>query len=447
MPHPSYASALAFIEARSNYARGSISSPSSSTGGPQMGLIRTRALLDALGAPDRAYPIVHIAGSKGKGSTSAFLATIGKAAGYRTGLSTSPHLHSFRERMAIDGMSIDQAEFAHIANQVRNATETIELERPEFGATTAFEILTAMALLYFAEMDCELAVVEVGLGGAFDATNVVTSAVSVITRLDLEHTQVLGDTLAEIAANKAGIIEPGRPVIAAWQAAEALDVIEQTARASGSLLLAAGRDFSWQGNWQSFAWADAAHRIDNLRSGLIGNHQMENASLAIAAWRELAHLGFHASDDAIRAGIAQASLPGRFEQVATNERTWILDGAHTPVSAAALADAIIDAFGQPIGAIVGLLRDKHPAEFFDALAPAISHLIVTQPKNPRAVPADDLILTAPTVDSQTVASKDLETSLVTARERFPDGLPVVITGSFTLVAEARERFGLALPDR
>jgi dihydrofolate synthase/folylpolyglutamate synthase len=438
--------ALDFIDARSNYARGSIASPSSMTGGPELGLLRTRALLDELGSPDRDYPIVHIAGSKGKGSTAAVAAAIGRAAGYRAGLSTSPHLHSFRERIALDGLPISQSDFARIGAAVRIASEKLERDRPELGDVTAFEALTAMALLAFAETERELAVVEVGLGGTFDATNVVSPAVSVITRLDFEHTQILGETLEEIAENKAGIIKPGIPVVTTWQEPEAMRVIEQTAHSRNAPLLVAGRDFAWSGDWRDFRWSSNAHQIGDLHTRMPGNHQMENASLAIAAWETLGSIALAASDDAIRRGLDAASLPGRFERFDLDGRTWVLDGAHTPVAAEALADALLGEFGRPVGVIAGMLRDKHPEPFFAALATAVEHLIVTAPNNPRAIPAGELILTARAADSQTIASDDLETALVAARARFPEGLPIAITGSFTLVAEARERFGLALSD-
>lgn len=405
-----------------------------------------RALLDALSQPDRAYPIVHIAGSKGKGSTAAFAAAIGDAAGYRTGLSTSPHLHSFRERIAISGQPIDQETFAVVAQRVEVASSALEQSRPDLGTVTAFEFLTAMGLQAFADANCDLAIVEVGLGGTFDSTNVVTPDVSVITRLDLEHTQVLGDTLAEIAVNKAGIIKAGIPAITAMQPAEALDVITRVARSANAPLSIAQQDFQWAGDWESFSWRSGDERIDNLRTGLPGNHQMENASLAIAAWHVLTARGLSVSEEQIRAGVARATLPGRFERIERDGRSWILDGAHTPASAAALADALLTRFGRPVGVIVGMLRDKHPAEFFQALAPAIAHAIVTAPHNPRAIPAEELSLASRTVDSQTIIREDIDTALVTARAHFPGDLPIAITGSFTLVAEARERLGLALPD-
>lgn len=438
---------LDFIDDRSNYARGSISGPSSSSGGLELGLVRTRALLDALGSPDRGYPIVHIAGTKGKGSTAAYVAAIGQAAGYRTGLSTSPHLHSFRERIAIDGHPISRDDFGRIGGIVQSTTENLERNSPELGRVTAFELVTAMALLAFADARCNLAVVEVGIGGTFDATNVVMPMVTLITPLDLEHTQLLGETIEAIAENKAGIIKPGVPTVTAQQDAAAMRIIEKAACTRQSPLMVAGRDFQWMGDWHQFTWSDDQRQIAHLRTALPGDHQMENAALAIAAWETLSGIGPSPSEEAFQQGVHAASLPGRFEQIECEGRIWVLDGAHTPLAAAALADTILAEFGRPIGVIAGMLRDKHPAPFFAAMAPASAGTIVTTPKNPRAIPADELLLSVLPANLQTIASPDLETSLATTRAQFPADLPVVITGSFTLVAEARERFGLALTDR
>ncbi len=441
-----YRAALQRIHERSNYDRGYITNPRSGPAGLERGLLRTRALLDWLGAPDRAYPIVHVAGSKGKGSTSAFVAAIGNAAGYRTGLSTSPHLHSFRERIAIDGSPVSETTFASLAYRCEVAISAVEQSNPALGSVTAFEMLTTMALLAFAEHACDLAVIEVGLGGTWDATNVVTPAVSIITKLDLEHTQILGNTIAAIAANKAGIIKPAIPVVAASQPSEAMHVISTVAEASGSPLLVAGVAFRTTGSWRDFRWHGSTRTIHRLRTGMAGPHQMENASLAIAAWMTLAGVGVHASDDAIRAGLAAASLPGRFECVTVDGQRWILDGAHTPVAAAALAVELLDEFGTPVPVIAGFLSDKHPAEFLQALAPAVSELILTEPRNPRALDAGNLIPTARAAISQVTTSPDLDTSLNIARARTATNLPIVITGSLVLVAEARELLGLAIPD-
>lgn len=441
-----FRAALDFIDARSNFARGFITSPASSTGGHELDLVRTRALLDVLGSPDRAYPIIHIAGSKGKGSTAAFAAAIGKAAGYRTGLSTSPHLHSFRERMSIDGSPIARGSFGDVGMAVLAATNQLELSQPASGSVTAFEIVTVMGFLAFAEAGCEVVIAEVGLGGAYDATNVVLPAVSIITRLDLEHTNVLGHTIEEIAANKAGIIKPGVPVVTVAQDPQALQVIEQAAHTRSAPLLVAGTDFGWSGSWRTFDWWSASRHISGLQSTMPGNHQMENASGAIAAWDAHSQLGLCATDSAIREGVENAFLPGRFERVEASGRIWILDGAHTPVAASALAETLMSEFAHPVGMIAGMLRDKHPLEFFSALAPAVSDLIVTSPRNPRAIPADELVRIARSANSQAIASENLDTSIDAAQAEFSEGLPIVITGSFTLVAEARDRLGLANAD-
>lgn len=443
----SYTAALEFILERSHLARGYITTPALSSSNLELGLHRTRAVLDELGAPDRALPIVHIAGSKGKGSTAAFADSIGRSAGYRAGLSTSPHLHSYRERIVIDGVPISPEDFARVASEVQRTVLAFEQRNPNLGSITAFEILTVMALLAFAEAACDLAIVEVGLGGMYDSTNVVVPAVSVITRLDLEHTNILGDTLAEIAKNKAGIIKPGVPCISAPQERSALQVIEEVARRNRSSLRVAGRDFWTSGAWPTFTWSTGDQQITELRTGMAGDHQVENASLAIAAWESLAQVGLRATEDAVRQGLRRASLPGRYEQIELEQRTWILDGAHTPAAAAALAELVLEEFGQPVYVIAGMLRDKHPAPFFEALAPAVDRLIVTTPKNPRAIAAPELLLIASAVNPQVIARNDLETAISTAITDVPVEHPIVITGSFTLVAEAREHFGLAIPER
>lgn len=441
-----YLAALQLIRERSNYERGYITNPRSGPSGLELGLARARALLDELGSPDRAYPIVHVAGSKGKGSTGAFVAAIGQAAGFRVGLSTSPHLHSFRERIAIDGSPIDEARFAALVSDVEAAIVRLEGGYPELGKVTAFELLTVMALLAFAEQSCDLAVIEVGLGGTYDATNVVTPVVSIITRLDLEHTQILGDSIESIAANKAGIIKPGIPVVTTTQDPAALAVIEATAAGLAAPLLVAGVDFETAGTWRDFTWVSPGRWIDHLRTGMAGPHQMENASLAVAAWTLLVGPDLAAEDDAIRRGLGAASLPGRFERVWADGRSWILDGAHTPIAAATLAVEALDELGAPIPAIVGLLSDKHPAPFLEALAPCVSELLVTAPRNPRALPASELIPIARAVLSQVTASANLETSLQMARARANGSTPVLITGSLVLVGEARELLGLAVAD-
>lgn len=441
----SYLDALTFIWERSAYDRGFISNPFSGPSGPERGLLRTRAVLDALGAPDRDLPIVHVAGSKGKGSTCAYLASIGRSAGYRTGLYTSPHLHSFRERIAIGSEPIDEPTFAALTTKTRSAVRAVERDVPELGEVTAFELLTALAMLAFAEANCDLAIIEVGLGGTWDATNVVHPKVAVITKLDLEHTNVLGSTIAEIAANKAGIIESLVPTVTAAQDADAQAVIEARARDLHAPMFVAGDAFRWSGTWRDFAWEGFDQRIERLGTGMPGAHQVENASLAIAAWQLLTDGDLAASADIIRSGIRQAALPGRFERVTIDGRHWIFDGAHTPVAAAALAAELAETIGRPITAIVGMLDDKDAHGFLVALSPAIRRLILTAPRSPRARSVDDLLPIAHSAVPQVTPSKTMQDALEIAQQD-ADTDPILVTGSFSVVAEAREELGLAKPD-
>ncbi|MBA2277669.1 MAG: bifunctional folylpolyglutamate synthase/dihydrofolate synthase [Chloroflexia bacterium] len=443
---PTYRDALAAIWARSGYDSGFISNPFAGDDAAKLGLVRTRRLLDRLGAPDQRFGIVHVAGSKGKGSTCAFIERILRAADYRVGRYTSPHLHRFRDRFAIDGEAIDEADFArHLAATV-GAAECIERDEPELGEITAFELTTAMAFAVFAAHDRELAVIEVGMGGALDATNVVTPLVSAIAPLDYEHTAVLGSTMAEIARNKAGIIKPGRPVAVAAQEPEAIAVIEARARAVGSPILLGGRDWHVAGAWDRFTATGPWGRIAGLRSGLIGPHQTENAGLALATCFLLEQSNVRVPEQAIRRGIAATVWPGRFEEVTLpSEQRVIIDGAHTPASARALTAALRSRYpGKRAAFVVGLLRDKDPLAFVAALAPVAAQWFLTAPESPRALPGSDLTsaLAALTPTPTTVDSTAGALAAAVA------GMAplIVVTGSLTMAAEARVALGLATND-
>lgn len=243
---------LGRVRDRSVLERGFVSDPLWGDDAARLGLRRTAALLDRLGEPQRAYAIIHVAGSKGKGSTCAILAAILGAAGHRVGLATSPHLHTFRERIVVGGEMIGPGGFDVLAARVDRVAAEMERERPDQGRVTALELLLAMALSHFADTGCDVAVVETGIGGALDSTNVLDPAVSVIGPIELEHTAILGASLAKVAANKAGIIKPGVPVVVAAQPDEALAVIVARAAEVGSLLSLAGRDWRWSGTWRGF---------------------------------------------------------------------------------------------------------------------------------------------------------------------------------------------------
>jgi dihydrofolate synthase/folylpolyglutamate synthase len=402
--------------------------------------------LELLDQPQDRYGIVHVAGSKGKGSTSAMLAAVLTAAGYRAGRGLSPHLHTYRERIAVDGELISEADFVRLASRSLAAIERLERDEPHLDRVTAFELLTAMSLDAFAVDGCDLAVIETGLGGTLDATNVIEPVASLITALDFEHTAVLGSTLAEIAANKAGIIKPGRPVAVAARDPEALAVITAAARAAHAPMLVAGRDWTVSGDWRSFSAQGAWGTYRDLKTGMAGIHQVENAGLAIAAVHLLGDSGIPISESAIRSGLASAWLPGRFERVVWPEGpTLVLDGAHTPASAQALAATLASEFpGQSAIVVLGMMRDKDPAAFAAALAPVGGAWITTQTPSPRAMTAAAIAAALAGkslvhVSEVPEIGKAIEQAISQAG---PAGL-VVVTGSLALMAQAREALGLA----
>ena len=297
-----------------------------------LNLGRMRELLDRLGRPQDRFRCVHIAGTKGKGSTSAMIESVLRTAGYRTGLYTSPHLHTWRERIRFDGTLMPKAALVEQLSKARPSIEAM----PEL---TAFEIMTALAFTYFAQEGVDWAVLETGLGGRLDATNVVTPAVCAITSLSYDHVELLGHTLPEIAAEKAGIIKTGVPVVSAPQAPEALAVIEQVCSERGARLIRAGVD--WTATRQS---ADLSGQtltlrrtadgltLPDLRIALLGDHQIINTTVAVALLAELRAQGVGITDDVLRRGLAAAHWPGRFEQL--NQRPVIvLDSAHNIDSA------------------------------------------------------------------------------------------------------------------
>ena len=239
-----YREAIGYIIDRSGYDRGFVANPFDAE---TVGLRRTAWLLDGLGNPERAVPAVHVAGTKGKGSTAAFLAAILRASGRRVGLYTSPHLHTFRERIQIHGAPVREASFADLTTEIAPLNARLAGEHPDWGEATAFEVATALAFLAFARAEVDVSVIEVGLGGRLDATNVLDPEVSVITSISYDHTRILGDTLAEIAAEKGGIIKPGRPVVSAPQQTEAAETLQRIARERGCELLMGGVDWHASG--------------------------------------------------------------------------------------------------------------------------------------------------------------------------------------------------------
>ena len=411
--------------------------------GMRLGLEPIRALLAKLGAPQRGLPAVLVAGTNGKGSTAALLAAIGCAAGYRTGLYTSPHLEEPRERIRIDGIAVATLELDRLVEEVVEAAED-ELPTP-------FEALTAAAFVAFAEAEVELAVLEVGLGGRLDATNTVEPLLSVVTPIALDHEALLGATLAAIAAEKAGIFRAGRPAIASGDEPESTAALVAAAGACGAILDLAVEEAevaAWQadglaGQRVTLRTHAGEHR---LRLALAGHHQRRNLTLAVLAAERLASLGFDAIDAAaIARGVGGCRWPGRFEVVALpHGPTVLLDGAHNPAAAVALAEHL-EGLATPWDLVFGTLADKDAAAMAAALAPRARRIVVAPPESTRALPLAALAA-LPALGGAGVAASAAE-----ALERsLAAGAPlVVVTGSLYLVGEGRrflrERFGAPAP--
>ncbi len=358
----------------------------------RLGLDRIRELLDRLGRPQDDLKFVHVAGTNGKGSTCAYLASILQEAGYQTGLFTSPFIETFEERIRVNGRNISREELSDVTITVRDQAEAM-IDHP-----TEFELMTAVALVHFARCACDVVVLEVGLGGRLDSTNAIDAPeVAVIARIGLDHTALLGSTLAAIAGEKAGIVKSGVPVVSWPQDPEAMNAIEQTTHVQGSTLTVP--DFSQLhvgavdrrlgGSVRFFDYGP----LCDLETFLLGSYQPSNAALAIETAWVLRKGGWDISDAAVRAGVAQARWPGRFEIVDAGQGrpTVVVDGGHNPQGAQALVDSLIDVFPdkKPVF-IVGVLEDKNYPEMLEIILPYGSGFVAVAPDNSRALSADKL---------------------------------------------------------
>jgi dihydrofolate synthase/folylpolyglutamate synthase len=435
-PSSSYDDALAFWYGRVNYEQRS----------PQPGdlkLDRMRALLRLLGDPQDRLRIVHVAGSKGKGSTAAMLAAVLGRAGYRTGLFTSPHLGRVEERIQVDGQPVGRDELTALLGDVRAALAARRGLEPTF-----FEVATALGFLHFRRRRVEAAVIEVGLGGRFDSTNVCRPVLAVITSISLDHTQQLGDRLASIAAEKAGIIKPGRPVVSGTTVPEARAVIERVARERGAPLSQLGADFHYDctpGRVTADGGAPPRLRVATRRAwpemelGLLGDHQAANAAVAVRCVEVLRDQGWHVPDAAVAAGLAGVVWPARMEVVGRRPLV-VLDCAHNVASAEALVATLRDTF--PPGRrwlIFAGSGDKDLPGMMRVLAPHFAHAFLTRyAGSSRGVPAEELaaLLRRSADLPHTVCPTALD-AWRAARERAgPDDL-ICVTGSVFLAGELR----------
>jgi dihydrofolate synthase/folylpolyglutamate synthase len=439
-----------------------------STPAHKFDLAHMRVLLGALGNPERSFPSVLVAGTNGKGSTSATLASILRASGLRTGLYTSPHLVRINERIQLDGVAIPDDDFALVHDVVGRTAERLVGEGDLPWHPSFFEMLTAMAFEYFARNHLDLTVLEVGMGGRLDATNIVEPRVSVITDISLDHQEYLGETLREIAAEKAGIIRAGGVVVTLPQMAEANDVIGHAILDLGARAVNAvpfvppvspGSDLFWEAARKPLTAEIAENPAGvvekNLRqryplavlgseivieSPLFGRHQLRNVALAIAAAVELREQGFSTiTAGAIARGIRETRWPGRFQVVSSGggRPEIVLDVAHNPAGAWALRAALSAEYGErPVTMVFGVMRDKAVAEIAEILFPVAERVILTRAENPRAASAGEIREAA-----RRVATDMFEADNVTAALELAAGLVgtdglVVVTGSIYIVGEA-----------
>lgn len=408
--------------------------------GFNFGLGRIEELLRRLGSPHLGLDIIHVGGTNGKGSTIAMLSAILQEAGWRVGTFTSPHLHSYTERFRINGVNIPEDTCAALISEICPHLDSMVAEG--FEHPTEFEVATAVAFLYFYREKIDFLILEVGLGGAIDSTNVVKPLVSVITNVAMDHMDYLGHTIREIAGVKAGIIKPGVPVITAAEG-EGLEVIKKVSRENNSPLIKIGQDVTWEHialsqEKQQFTIRGRVRVYENLTIYLIGRHQQINAATAVAAAETLLELGVPVSEKAVRSGLAAARWPARLE-IMRREPLVLIDGAHNYDGARALRLALEETFPtRSIVLLIGMLGDKERARVVAELAPLARTVIVTRPNNPRAGNWQELAREAQRYTSEVYVIEDIGKALDKALSLAGQDDLVCVTGSLYMVAEARQ---------
>ena len=386
-----YKSAIQYIQGLTNYEK----SMADLYAPGNIDLRRVELLLELLGSPHVGPCIVHIAGTKGKGSTAAMTSSVLSDAGYRTGLYTSPHLHTFRERITVDAQMISPEDFALVLEEAIPEIENVN-RQADYGSLTTFEVLTALAFFYFRKCGVEMEVLEVGVGGRLDATNVVNPNVCVITSISHDHTELLGGTLTEIALEKAGIIKPGNSVIAAPQVSEVSSVLSKVCAEKGAHLRQVANEIDWELieadlHGQRFRVHSKSHDLD-LESPLLGDHQLENAATAIVALEELERLGWRIPVKCIALGLRNVSWPGRLD-ILSKEPLLVVDGSHNGHSARKLREALIKHFQfEKAVFIIGVSSGKNVPDIAQELLPMASEVIITRSRHPRAAAPSEVAL-------------------------------------------------------
>ena len=426
----------------------------------RLGLDRIRELLERLDRPQDRLRFVHVAGTNGKGSTCAFIANVLQAAGYRIGWFSSPYIEVFEERIRVNGENISLDDLTRVTLQARDQAEAMAAESGDHP--TEFELMTAVALLHFAQAGCQAVVLEVGLGGRLDSTNVIEAPdVAVICRIGLDHTAMLGSTVAQVAVEKAGIIKQGSAVVSWPQEPDAAAVVRDAAQAAGNSLTCA--DFS-QLEIQSvvrrasnqLAESEVAavrpftYKGKLFETALLGTYQPQNAAVALETIDALRARGWEISDAAIFAGVAATRWAGRFEVLPhiPNKPTIVIDGGHNPQGAQVLADSLDDVFaGEKVVLLSGVMADKNYMAMLETVLPCACGFVAVTPGNPRALPADEYaaaartvaakLPTAPAAENIQAAETYAEATTAAQRLAGPSGI-ICAFGSLYSIHETKE---------
>ena len=405
-------------------------------------LRRMDELLARLDNPHLKARTVHIAGTKGKGSVAAMIASALTASGYVTGLYTSPHLHTFNERIRIDNRLISNEELVSLVDRLKPEVEVVN-KKATYGQLTTFEIITALGFAYFEQKGVDWQVIEVGLGGRLDATNVVEPEICIITSISFDHTEVLGNTLAEIATEKAGIIKPNKIVVVSPQVDEVDRVIEKACLNCQAELVRVGSDVTWRStgfdyNRQSLQVKGRTGSYE-LTIPLLGQHQLNNAATAVAALEVLAGKGFHISEENITSGLAKVNWPGRL-QVLNRRPLVVVDGAHNPDSASKLRQSLEQYFDFDKSVlIIGASSDKDIAGIISELVPLFDEVIATHSIHPRAMPSASIVAECRRQGVEAKETDDISIALPLALSMVGEKDLICVTGSLFVIAGAIEQ--------
>ena len=432
-----YQEALAYIYSFTDYEKTPVPHAAAN-----YDLRRVKELLAYFDNPHLKTKSVHITGTKGKGSTAIMIASVLTAAGYRTGLYTSPHLLTLQERIRVDNELIPEAELVNIVGKLKPVAEEVN-RRATYGKLTTFEILTSLAFIYFAEKASDFMVLEVGMGGTYDATNVIKNPeVCVVTSISYDHTEVLGNTLAQIAGEKTGIIKPGCIVVTAPQQNEAMEVIRRRCAEKGARLIRVGSEVKWK-----MVDCDIKHQtlIVSGRRGdheitipLLGDHQLVNAATAVASLEVLVDRGFDIAEQSLRQGLSRIVWPGRF-QIIGNHPAVVLDGAHNADSASKLRQTLEQYFGnRKVVFVIGASSDKDIAGIVRELAPVAGTVIATRSRNPRSMAPERITGEFARYNVASEVTSDVPAAMLRAINLAGANGVVGVTGSLFVIAEVLE---------